>query len=68
MNVHWICNWGLVQDFDENLWPVIYAARRKNVVIITFLVDDKFSISVESGVDIDKTANKTLSLLYLNLS
>jgi len=52
------------QDFDENLGPVTYAAaRRKNVVTFTFLVDDKvLFISAEPDVDIDKTANKILSL------
>jgi len=52
------------QDFDEHLGPVTYAAaRRKNVVTFTFLVDDKvLFVSAEPDVDIDKTANKVLNL------
>jgi hypothetical protein len=52
------------QDFDENLGPVTYAAaRRKNVVTFTFLIDDKvLFVSAEPNVDIDKTANKILNL------
>ena len=31
------------QEFDENLGPVAYAAaRRKNVVVMTFLVNDRY--------------------------
>ena len=53
------------QDFDDNLGPVEYAsARRKNVVTFTFLYDDKvLFISAEPNVDIDKTAQKIMSLL-----
>jgi hypothetical protein len=53
------------QDFDENLGPVEYAAaRRKNVVTLTFLYGDKvLFISAEPNVDIDKTAQKIISLL-----
>jgi len=52
------------QDFDENLGSVEYAAaRRKNVVAFTFLYDDKvLFISAEPDVDIDKTAQKIMSL------
>jgi hypothetical protein len=52
------------QDFDENLGPVTYAAaRRKNIVTFTFLINDKvLFISAEPDVDIDKTANKILNL------
>ncbi|EIJ66115.1 hypothetical protein BD31_I0606 [Candidatus Nitrosopumilus salaria BD31] len=52
------------QDFDENLGPVTYAAaRRKNIVTFTFLVDNKvLFVSAEPNVDIDKTANKILNL------
>jgi len=52
------------QDFDEHLGSVVYAAaRRKNIVTFTFLVDDKvLFISAEPDVDIDKTANKILNL------
>jgi hypothetical protein len=53
------------QDFDENLGPVEYAAaRRKNVVTMTFLYDDKvLFVSAEPNVDIDKTAQKIMGLL-----
>ena len=53
------------QDFDENLGPVEYAAaRRKNVVTLTFLYGDKvLFISAEPNVDIDKTAQKIMGLL-----
>ena len=52
------------QDFDETLGPVTYAAaRRKSVVTFTFLAGDKILfVSAEPDVDIDKTANKILSL------
>jgi hypothetical protein len=52
------------QDFDDNLGPVSYAAaRRKNVVTFTFLMDDKvLFVSAEPYVDIDKTANKIIDL------
>ena len=48
------------QDFDENLGPVQYAAaRRKNIVAMTFLVDDKvLFISANPDVNIDDTAKK----------
>ena len=53
------------QEFDENLGSVTYAAaRRKNVVIMTFLVDDKvLFISANPDVNIDDTAKKILSLI-----
>lgn len=53
------------QEFDENLGPVIYAAaRRKNVVLMTFLVDDKILfISADPDVNIDDTAKKILGLI-----
>jgi len=53
------------QDFDENLGPVEYAAaRRKNVVTMTFLYGDKvLFVSTEPNVDIDKTAQKIMGLL-----
>jgi len=53
------------QEFDENLGPVTYAAaRRKNVVLMTFLVDDKvLFISADSDVNIDDTAKKILDLV-----
>ena len=53
------------QDFDENLGAVEYAAaRRTNVVTLTFLVDGMvLFISAEPDVDIDKTARKIQSLL-----
>ena len=53
------------RDFDENLGPVEYAAaRRKNVVTFTFLYGDKvLFISAQPNVDIDKTAQKIMSLL-----
>ena len=52
------------QEFDNNLGPVEYAAaRRKNVVTFTFLYGDKvLFISAEPNVDIDKTAQKIMSL------
>ena len=52
------------QDFDENLGPVKYAAaRRTNVVTLTFFVDDKvLFISAEPDVDIDLTAKKILQM------
>ena len=52
------------QDFDNNLGPVEYAAaRRKNVVTFTFVYDDKvLFVSAEPNVDIDKTAQKVMSL------
>jgi len=56
------------QDFDENLGPVEYAAaRRKNVVTLTFLYDDKvLFVSAEPNVDIDKTAQKIMSLCSIS--
>lgn len=52
------------QDFDENLGPVEYAAaRRTNVVTLTFLVDDKvLFVSADPDVDIDVTARKILKM------
>ncbi|MCV0401088.1 MAG: hypothetical protein K5777_03790 [Nitrosopumilus sp.] len=56
------------QDFDENLGPVEYAAaRRKNVVTLTFLYGDKvLFISAEPNVDIDKTAQKIMRLCSIS--
>lgn len=56
------------QDFDERLGPVEYAAaRRKNVVTFTFLYGDKvLFISAEPNVDIDKTAQKIMSLCSIS--
>ena len=53
------------QDFDENLGEVEYAAaRRTNVVTLTFLVDDKvLFVSAEPNVDIDDTARKIQKIL-----
>ena len=53
------------QDFDENLGPVQYAAaRRTNVVTMTFLGDGKvLFISAEPDVDIDDTARKILKII-----
>ena len=53
------------QDFDDNLGPVEYAAaRRTNVVTLTFLVDGMvLFISAEPNVDIDDTAKKILNLI-----
>lgn len=53
------------QEFDENLGQVEYAAaRRTNVVTLTFLVEDKvLFVSAEPNVDIDVTARKILSLI-----
>ena len=53
------------QDFDENLGPVSYAAaRRKKVVLMTFLLDNKvLFISAEPDIDIDGTARNVLSIL-----
>lgn len=53
------------QEFDENLGSVTYAAaRRKNVVIMTFLVDDKvLFISAKPDVNIDETAKKILKII-----
>lgn len=55
------------QDFDENLGPVSYAAaRRKKVVLMTFLLDNKvLFISAEPDIDIDDTARKVLQILHL---
>ncbi|MHA7647533.1 DUF6659 family protein [Nitrosopumilus sp. S4] len=52
------------QEFDENLGPVAYAAaRRTNIVTMTFLIDDKvLFISADPDVDIDKTANKIIGI------
>ena len=56
------------QEFDENLGPVSYAAaRRTNVVTLTFLVDDKvLFVSAEPDVDIDKTARKIMDLCSIS--
>lgn len=53
------------QDFDDNLGAVEYAAaRRTNVVTLTFLVDKMvLFVSAEPDVDIDQTARKIQSLL-----
>lgn len=53
------------QEFDENLGPVEYAAaRRTNVVTLTFLVDDRvLFVSADPTVDIDITAKKILKLM-----
>ena len=53
------------QEFDENLGPVEYAAaRRTNVVTLTFFVDDKvLFVSADPDVDIDITAKKILKLM-----
>ncbi len=53
------------QEFDQNLGPVEYAAaRRTNVVTLTFLVDDKvLFVSADPDVDIDVTARKILKLI-----
>lgn len=53
------------QEFDENLGHVEYAAaRRTNVVTMTFLVDDKvLFVSAEPNVDIDVTARKIQRLV-----
>jgi hypothetical protein len=53
------------QEFDENLGPVEYAAaRRTNVVTITFFVDDKvLFVSADPDVDIDVTARKILRIV-----
>ena len=52
------------QEFDENLGPVAYAAaRRKNVVVMTFLVDDKvLFVSAKPDVSIDATAEKIMKI------
>ena len=53
------------QDFDDNLGPVRYAASRRDaVVMMTFPVlnDHVLLISTEPHVDIDKTANKIMTL------
>ena len=52
------------QEFDENLGPVSYAAaRRKNVVMMTFLVDDKvLFVSANPDVNIDDTAKKIMKI------
>lgn len=56
------------QDFDENLGPVYYAAaRRKYVVTLTFLVDNKvLFVSTEPDVDIDNTAHKIMNLCSIS--
>ncbi len=53
------------QDFDENLGSVEYAAaRRTNVVTLSFLAEDKvLFVSAEPNVDIDETARKILKIL-----
>ena len=53
------------QDFDDNLGAVEYAAaRRANVVTLTFLVNGMvLFVSAEPDVDIDQTARKIQSLL-----
>lgn len=52
------------QDFDNKLGPVEYAAaRRKNVVVMTFLVGDKvLFVSTEYDIEIDKTARKIMEI------
>lgn len=52
------------EDFDDNLGPVSYAAaRRKNVVTMTFLIGEHvLFVSAEPDVDIDKTAYKIMDL------
>ena len=52
------------EDFDDNLGPVSYAAaRRKNVVVMTFLVDDKvLFVSANPDVNIDDTAKKIMKI------
>ncbi len=52
------------QEFDENLGPVTYAAvRRKHVVTMTFLMDDKvLFVTADPNVEIDKTAYKILDI------
>ncbi len=52
------------QEFDENLGQVEYAAaRRTNVVTLTFLVDDRvLFVSADPDVDIDVTARKILKM------
>ena len=56
------------QEFDENLGTVTYAAaRRKNVVIMTFLVDDKvLFVSANSDVNIDETAKKIMKICSIS--
>jgi hypothetical protein len=53
------------QEFDENLGLVEYAAaRRTNVVTLTFLVNDMvLFVSAEPDVDIDITARKILKII-----
>jgi len=52
------------QDFDHKLGPVEYAAfRRKNIVVMTFLVGDKvLFVSAEYDIEIDKTARKIMEI------
>jgi hypothetical protein len=52
------------QDFDYKLGSVEYAAaRRKNVVVMTFLVGDKvLFVSTEYDIEIDKTARKIMEI------
>ena len=52
------------QEFDHKLGPVEYAAaRRKNVVVMTFLVDDKvLFVSAEYDIETDKTARKIMEI------
>ena len=53
------------QEFDENLGTVTFAAaRRKNVVIMTFLVNDKvLFISAIPDINIDDMAKKILKII-----
>ena len=52
------------QDFDYKLGPVEFsAARRKNVVVMTFLVGDTvLFISAEYDIEIDQTARKIMDI------
>jgi len=52
------------QDYDHKLGPVEYiAARRKNVVVMDFLVGDKvLFVSAEHDIEIDKTARKIMEV------
>jgi len=52
------------QDFDYKLGSVEYAAaRRKNAVVMTFLVGDKvLFVSTEYDIEIDKTARKIMEI------
>lgn len=56
------------QEFDENLGPVAYAAaRRKKIVILTFLLDDKvLFVSAEPDVNIDEIAKKIMNICSIS--